>query len=246
MRLCVAAMLVMAIGLGAVSVAQTAVGTAGGSTDQASKTPPKQRKDGDTPYPKPLIVPLEWEFNIEASNLKPIAVKLPTENASKVFWYLRYTVTNKSDKDHLFIPEFVLYTDTGQVIRSGKKVPGPVFDKIKKLYNDPLMKKPAAMTGKLLQGQDNAKSSVAIWQDFDPNAGSASVFVGGLSGETVSIPLPSPITVIETDWRGRAKTVTKDRLLLVKTLELQFNIPGEKAARRFLVPKLATKRWVMR
>ena len=256
MRLCVAAMLVVAAGLGAVCVGQTAGDTAGASSttqpaaegmaSPLGKTPAKQDNDNGGPYPKPLIVPLEWEFKIELGELRPIAVRLPDKNTDQVFWYLRYTVTNKSDKDHIFVPEFVLYTDTGQVIRSDKKTPGTVFDKVTKLYNDPLMKAPSAMTGKLLQGQDNAKSSVAIWPDFDPNAGQVSIFVGGLSGETKSISLPSPITVVQTDWRGREKTVTKDRLLLVKTLDLQYDIPGEKSARRFLAPRLVKKRWVMR
>jgi len=253
MRLCVAAMLVMAAaGLGTVCVGQTADDTAGASsvakavTAPSGKTTTKQDNDNGGSYPKPLIVPLEWEFKIELGEFRPIAMKMPNKDAEQIFWYLRYTVTNKSGEDHIFVPEFVLYTDNGQIIRAGKKTPGTVFDKIKKLYNDPLMKAPAAMTGKLLQGQDNAKSSVAIWPDFDPNAGQVSIFLGGLSGETASIPLPSPITVVQTDWRGKEKTVTKDSLLLVKTLHLQYDIPGEKSARRFLTPKLIEKSWVMR
>ncbi|MHA1599442.1 MAG: hypothetical protein ACTSW2_01350 [Alphaproteobacteria bacterium] len=257
MRLCVAAMLlVAAAGLGTVCVGQTADDTSGASSaaqpaDKAMTAISKNittKKDNDNggSYPKPLIVPLEWEFKLELGKFRPIAVKLPNKDTEQVFWYLRYTVTNKSGEDHIFVPEFVLYTENGQIIRAGKKTPGTVFDKIKKLYNDPLMKAPAAMTGKLLQGQDNAKSSVAIWPDFDPNAGKVSVFLGGLSGETASIPLPSPITVVQTDWRGQEKTVTKDKLLLVKTLHLQYDIPGEKSARRFLTPKLIKKCWVMR
>jgi len=256
MRLCVAVMLMVAAGLGAVCAGQTADDKAGASatpqpaakrtTSLLGKTPAKQDNDTGKPYPKPLIVPLDWQFKIELGKFRPIAVKLPDKDAPQVFWYLRYTVTNQSGDDHIFVPEFVLYTDTGQVIRAGKKTPMGVFDKVKKLYNDPLIKPPASMTGKLLQGEDNAKSSVAIWPDFDPNAGQVSIFVGGLSGETASITLPSPITVVQTDWRGRVKTVTKDRLLLVKTLELQYDIPGEKSARQFLAPRLVKKRWVMR
>jgi len=256
MKLCVAAMVLVAAGLGAVCVGQTADDTAGASsttqpaaggiTSPLGKAPAKRDNDNGMPYPKPLVVPLEWQFEIELGKLRPIVVKLPDKDGDQVFWYLRYTVTNKSDGDHILVPEFILYTDTGKVIRSGKKTPGSVFDKIRKLYNDPLMKRPTSMTGKLLQGQDNAKSSAAIWPDFDPNAGQVSIFVGGLSGETASIPLPSPITVVQADWRGREKTVTKDHLLLVKTLELQYNIPGEKSARRFLTPRLIKKRWVMR
>ena len=144
------------------------------------------------------------------------------------------------------MPDLLLYTETCEIVRCGKHTPMVVFNKIKALYNDPLMKIPTAMTGKLLQGEDNAKSSVAIWPDFDPNTGKVSIFFGGLSGETTSVNLPAPITVVEPDWRGQERPVTKDKLLLVKTLELQYAIPGERAARRHLAPKLTKQHWVMR
>jgi hypothetical protein len=260
MRLIVAAMVLVAAGLGAVSVGQTADDAGKASSAQAAgpsepsaapatqpAAPPTDKgQDKAASYPKPLTVPQQWQFEIELGDFRPIAVRLPDKKEDQIFWYLRYTVTNRSGEDRIFVPEVILYTDTGEVTRAGKQTPLAVFDKIKALYNDPLMKAPSAMTGKLLQGEDNAKGSVAIWPDFDPNAGKVSVFFCGLSGETVSVKLPAPITVVEPDWRGEEHTVTKDTLLLVKTLELQYAIPGEKAARRFLAPKLVKQQWVMR
>jgi hypothetical protein len=262
-----AAMVLVAAGLGAVSVGQTADDAGKASSAQAAgasepsaapadaatapatqpaATPTDKDQDKAAPYPKPLTVPQQWQFEIELGDFRPIAVRPPGKKEDQIFWYLRYTVTNRSGEDRIFVPEIILYTDTGEVIRAGKQTPLAVFDKVKALYNDPLMKAPSAMTGKLLQGEDNAKGSVAIWPDFDPNAGKVSVFFCGLSGETVSVKLPAPITVVEPDWRGEEHTVTKDKLLLVKTLELQYAIPGEKAARRFLAPKLVKQQWVMR
>jgi hypothetical protein len=276
MRLIVAAMVLMAVGLVAVCVGQTAgdadkttstaatqpsvpaAAPAGATTEPATqpagadiasllgKELAGQIQDKPVSYPKPLTVSPQWQFEIELGDFRPIAVRLPDKKEDQIFWYLRYTVTNRSGDDRVFVPEVILYTDTGEIVRAGKQTPMAVFNKIKALYNDPLMKIPTAMTGKLLQGEDNAKSSVAIWPDFDPNAGKVSIFVGGLSGETVSVNLPAPITVSEPDWRGQEHVVTKDKLLLVKTLELQYAIPGEKAARRYLTPKLIKQLWVMR
>jgi hypothetical protein len=275
MRIIVAAIVLVAAGLGAVCVGQTAGDAGKTSSTQASQpsgqaaAPATQPADATTApatqpvgavtasllgkdqdkagtYPKPLTVPLQWQFEIELGDFRPIAVRLPDKKEDQIFWYLRYTVTNRSGEDRIFVPEFILYTDTGEIVRAGKQTPMVVFNKIKALYNDPLMKIPTAMTGTLLQGEDNAKSSVAIWPDFDPNAGKVSIFLGGLSGETTSVDLPAPITVVEPDWRGEEHTVTKDKLLLVKTLELQYAIPGEKAARRHLAPKLTKQHWVMR
>jgi len=280
MRIIVAAMVLVAAGLGAVCVGQTADDPGKTSSTQASQpsteaaapatqpadatavpaSPPAdavaasplgkdlagQDQDKAGTYPKPLTVPLQWQLEIELGDFRPIAVRLPDKKEDQIFWYLRYTVTNRSGDDRVFVPEVILYTDTGEIVRAGKQTPMAVFNKIKALYNDPLMKIPTAMTGKLLQGEDNAKSSVAIWPDFDPNAGKVSIFLGGLSGETTSVNLPAPIIVVEPDWRGQERPVTKDKLLLVKTLELQYAIPGEKAARRHLAPKLTKQHWVMR
>ncbi len=264
MRMIVAAMVLVAAGLGAVCVGQTAGDPGQTSSTQASQpsteaaapatqpadavaaSPLGKDQDKAGTYPKPLTVPLQWQLEIELGDFRPIAVRLPDKKEDQIFWYLRYTVTNRSGDDRVFVPEVILYTDTGEIVRAGKQTPMAVFNKIKALYNDPLMKVPTAMTGKLLQGEDNAKSSVAIWPDFDPNAGKVSIFLGGLSGETTSVDLPAPITVVEPDWRGQEHPVTKNKLLLVKTLELQYAIPGEKAARRHLAPKLTKQHWVMR
>jgi hypothetical protein len=214
------------------------------ANDETAKPPTTQPVISKPP--KPRVVPLQWELTIELDRMRPIAVRLPGKKQDDLFWYLRYTITNRSDEDHFFVPEFVLYTDTGQLVRAGRKVPASVFYDIKKLHNDPLLQTQTSMTGKVLLGQDNAKSGAAIWPDFDPNTGMVDVFIGGLSGETQAIDLPKPIQVVEMDWKGNKKTVTKTRLLLTKTLHVRYRIPGEKAARRNVAPELVSREWVMR
>ena len=253
-RLFIAAMVIAASGWGAVCLAQTtdtpsdaaAAPAAPPAAPPAATPAATPAADKEDPFPTPKVVPLHWELQVEIGKLRPISVRLAGQEEDQIFWYLPYTVTNKTGEDQMFVPEIVLYTDSGKLTRAGKSVPGAVFDRIKALHSDPLMKAPASMTGKLLQGQDNAKSSVAIWPDFDPNAGKVSVFIGGLSGETYALTLPAPITVTETDWRGRDRVVTKSALLLTKTLEVQFAIPGEQPSRKHLKPRMISKRWVMR
>lgn len=210
---------------------------------------------GDAPAaPKPLEAASTWQLDIDFHDPHPIQVQVPGEDKPRTFWYLLYTVTNhtvdeqtQKAAEQIFVPDFVLYTDTGQVLRTGQKTPAAaVFDTIKKSYNNPLLKDSVAMTGKLLHGDDNAKEGVAIWPAFDPQAGAVDIFIGGLSGETAEVALPKPITVTEKDALGKLKTVVKDTIILSKTLHLHYQIPGEAAA-RLRAPVILTKKdWVMR
>jgi hypothetical protein len=196
--------------------------------------------------PKPNVVPLTWEFEFEYDRLRSIALRLPDKPKPQLFWYVRYTVINKTGEDHVFVPEFVLYTDTGQVIRAGSQTPTSVFFAVKKRHSDPLLKTQTSITGKILHGEDNARNGVAIWPDFDPNAGAVDLFIGGLSGETKSIRLPKPIQSVTVDFRGDRKTVTKTHVLLAKTLHVRYGVPGEAAQRSHAIPKLVKKEWVLR
>jgi len=196
--------------------------------------------------PKPLVVPRQWEFQVELDQLRCVPVRLAGEQTDRLFWYLRYTVTNLGRTDQVFVPELVLYTSTGELSRAGRKVPTVVFDKIKKLHGDPLLKTQTSVTRKILHGKDNAKSGAAIWPDFDRQSGTIDIFIGGLSGETKAIDLPAPVKVVETDWRGTRQTVVKKRLILAKTLHVRYAIPGEKGSRRASTPRLIKKEWVMR
>jgi len=196
--------------------------------------------------PKPLEVPVSWLLDFDFQPLQAIRVEIPGEKQPRVFWYLRYAVTNHTSEEPMFVPDFILYTDTGQMIPAGQKVPAAVFQEIKKQYNDPFSKDLSAMAGKILQGADNAKRGIAIWPDFDPAAGAIDLFVGGLSGETVQIHLPKPITVKEIDPDGKEKQVQKSTIVLSRTLHLRYSIPGEAAGRLKAPVKLVEKDWVMR
>lgn len=196
--------------------------------------------------PQPSDSPVSWELDITLDAPRAIDVVLPGQTTAQRFWFLRYTVTNRTDEDRIFVPDSVLYTDTGQVLRGGSRVPSAVFRAIQQLYNDPLLQDMSGMTGKILQGEDNAKDGVAIWTDFDPKAGAFDIFMGGLSGETAEIKLPKPIQVVEIDAKGNEKLVEKESVILSKTMHLSYSIPGEAAVRSHTEPKLLRQEWVMR
>jgi len=196
--------------------------------------------------PKPRIVPIRWELDFEHQTPQPITVVLRGENRPRTYWYLLYTVTNSTKADQIFVPSFVLYTDTGQVLHAGDKISTGVFAAIQKRHNNPHLRNIAAITGRILQGEDNARDGVAIWRDFDGRARAFDVFAGGLSGEQVKIKLPSPVQATAKDDQGKTVAVTQSEAILSKTLQLQYTIPGEAPARARTGAKLLKKRWVMR
>lgn len=198
------------------------------------------------PAPKPSTVPLSWELEFEYKDVRPITLTLPGHKQPQTFWYLLYTVTNRTGGDQIFVPGFVLFTETGQVLPAGRKVPTTVFKAVQKRHNNPLLEDLAHIAGRILQGEDNAKDGVAIWPDFDPAARKFDVFIGGLSGERAKVALPTPIEVTEEGPDGEPKKVTRTEVILAKTLGLHYAIPGEAAARPGRMPEPLKQEWVMR
>jgi len=203
--------------------------------------------------PEPFEVPTTWELQFDFRAPQPITVILPGRKKPTTFWYMLYSVTNLSrnpetgrGSDQDFIPEFVMYTDTGQTVVSNRRLPAGVFTSIRKRHNNPLLKGHTEIIGKLLYGKDNAKDGVAIWPDFDPKAGLIDVFVGGLSGETAEIKLPRPVTVTKIDTNGIETTEVTYKVILHKSLRLNFSVKGETKNRSYAKTKFIAKKWVLR
>jgi hypothetical protein len=194
-----------------------------------------------TSAPRPSEASPSWDLDFTFEHPRPIMVKVPGSDTPQRFWFMRYKVVNRTGEDISFAPEFVLYTDNGQLLRAGRGVPSAVFNKIKKVYNDPLLRTQTAMIGKLLQGADNAKRGVAIWPDFDKDAGSFDIFISGLSGESTRVKLPVPIEYTED---GEKKV--KKEIILSKTRQLSYDVSGEAASRTADSIRLKSKKWVMR
>jgi len=196
--------------------------------------------------PQPNEARVAWEIDIRYRAPQPIVVKVPGYGSPQRFWYFLYTVTNQSGEDRHFAPDIVLYTNTGQIVRSGEGVNTTVYQTIKQRHNDPLLQTTVGMAGKLLQGESNAKEGVAIFRDFDPQAASFTLFFGGLSGETARVHLPTPITVSEMMPGGKTQDVSRDIVTLTKTLALTYNVGTEAGGRTQAEIREVDARWVMR
>jgi hypothetical protein len=133
--------------------------------------------------PEPSIVPRNWQLDFTFGKPKPIAVP-DVGGEVRWYWYMTYKVTNNTGDDRLFIPDFTIATDEGEMHTAGKGIPARTFDLIKEREKNPLLLSPIDIVGKLLQGEDYARESVAIWPHFRKEPSSISIFAAGLSGET--------------------------------------------------------------
>ena len=160
-------------------------------------------------YPEPAIVSSSWQLDFEHQKPQAIAVEA-LDGSTQWYWYLPYKVINRSGDDRLFIPEFVIYTDAGDIISSGENVPAYVFAAVKRELGNDLLESPVEIVGPLLQGEDYARESVAIWPALPHDVDQMTIFVGGLSGETQTIQNP----------------LTGERVLVRRSLMLRYRTPG--------------------
>ncbi len=114
------------------------------------------------PAPRPSIVSATWELQFKYQAPKQLTLTLPGRKKPRTFWYMLFTVKNRSGADQNFVPEFDLYTDTGEVLPS---VGGPsvVFIEIQKLQAELTAENAIASVGKL-QG-DQLQGSLDILKD---------------------------------------------------------------------------------
>jgi hypothetical protein len=134
------------------------------------------------------------------------------------YWYMTYGVTNNTEKERLFLPIFEMLTRTGKVVRSDNAIPAKVFDAIRARENNRYLLPAAKIAGELRVGDDQAKEGVAIWPEPDPRMGTFSIFVGGLSGESV---------MLKDDKGEPVKDPSGQPVILRKTLEITYQIPGD-------------------
>jgi hypothetical protein len=169
-------------------------------------------------YPKPSPYPISWELSFEHSKPKRIVVDVPGQSTPKGYWYITYTVTNKTDKEQTFLPIFQLVTKEGKVIRSDKNIPASVFQAIKGREHIKFLEPYTKVAGELRIGDDQAKDSVAIWEEPESKMGTFSIYVGGLSGESV---------FLKNEKGEQEKDADGKPIILRKTLQLNYQIPGD-------------------
>ncbi len=180
-------------------------------------------------FPEPHIVPQSWQLDLTYQTPRLISIE-GIGGRPQWFWYMTYKVVNNTGRERLFIPEVTIATDAGDIISAGTDVPATVFTAIRQKLDNPLLESSIDVVGKLLQGEDLAKETVAIWPAFDHDVDQVNIFITGVSGETAIIQHPR----------------TGETLTLRKTLMLRYATPGTDVPPRDQDIQPAGEQWVMR
>ena len=190
-------------------------------------------------FPEPSPYPVSWELTFKHSKPKRIVVDVPGHSTPSAYWYMTYTVTNNTNIDRYFTPMFDLVTENGKIYPDDNKIPLAVVAAVRKIENNPHLQTTDGFLrdGKLLQGEDQAKDGVAIWEEPSASMREFTIFVGGLSGEFV---------IMKDDDGKIMKDPDGSPIILHKTLELSYQIhgPAAEADQDQIQPK--PEKWVMR
>lgn len=215
----------------------------------------QQRTDAVGVGPEPSPTPIAWEFDFKYMEPRRIEVRNPDTGRQDTYWYLLYTVTNKSRATQQFYPIFELVTDELRLISTDLGISPLVFDAIKERHKitHKYLVHPTKALGELRSGDDYARESVAIWRADDLGVSSFQIYVSGLSGEARVLRNPSynpqepeTRTVFGPDGREREETVNPKYFTLQKTLRLSYTLPASTKSREEIEPRLDDARWIMR
>ena len=191
-------------------------------------TPAGTQNEADAAFPQPSPYPLSWELQFSHGTPTRIVVDVPSvSSVPQAYWYLAYTVTNNTDKEQLFLPNFELLTENGKLYKSNQNIPDRVFQAVKGREHNSALEPMTTITGTLRIGPAEARDGVAIWPEPQGRLGHFSIFATGLSGEAQILKMVN----------GQYQHVTaadqmKDRsalTILRKTLQLKYAVAGESA-----------------
>jgi hypothetical protein len=177
-------------------------------------------------YPRPAAVAPRWELEFEPGEVR---LYVDAKDGSK-YWYFTYMVTNRTDQNQVWAPTFVLFTDSGEILPSGRAVPSRVAADIRELLGNEFLEHQNEIIGEIFHGRNHAKEGLVVWPARHLEVNEMSLFIAGTSGETASVVNP----------------ITGEHVLLRKTLQRDYLIPGEALPRGSKPLELRAQRWVMR
>lgn len=184
----------------------------------------------------------DWSLDVQFHDPQRIRIRLPGDRESTTFWYMLYQVTNNTGRDRNFYPSFRLVTDSLEVVEAGNSISPIVYDYIVGRHRReyPFLAPPAKVTGLLLQGEPNARASVAVFRDFDPQANAFTIYASGLSGTIRRITNPA--------FKGKVPESESNPRAFVQrmTLAIYYELPGDAITREFAAPIRRRREWVMR
>jgi len=229
----------------------------------AAKIAEKAVEAGDPDNFDPNLIKGEnWTYDFTFENPQPVIVNTPGLGP-QMYWYVIYTVTNKTGKEHNFVPAFTLYATSTSLQRAG--VYPAVFEAIKKQRKVRFLENAVQMIGKVLPGEDNARTGVAIFGPMPRETEHFTIFVEGLSGQYIELPsaaaAPPAAPEAKPAAKPEAKAETKAEakpeakapapgaakgMVLRKTLALTYRLPGDQWWLNQDPPVFAKKAWTWR
>lgn len=190
--------------------------------------------------PQPSPYPIAWELKFDAGKPKRIVVVPMGGNKAEAFWYLPFAVTNLGSQEQRFLPVFEMMTADGKVVRSDDKIPVNVLEEIKRVEANPELEAMTQIAGTIKVGEENVREGVAIWREPTPEMGHFTIFVSGLSGESIILKDDKGNPVMkEVDGR-------KLPVVMRKTRKLDYHVPGDARLRGNDPANAVDATWVMR
>jgi hypothetical protein len=190
--------------------------------------------------PQPSPYPIAWELKFEHGKPKRVVVTPAGSSKPEAFWYMTFGVTNLGSQEQRFLPVFELMTQDGDVIRSDNNIPVSVFAHVKTVERNNELESMTQIAGVVRVGEENVREGVAIWREPTPEMGHFSIFVSGLSGESVIMKDDKGNPVMkEVDGR-------KLPVVLRKTRKLDYQVPGDARLRGVDPANAIEETWVMR
>ncbi len=192
--------------------------------------------------PEPSAGSKGWQLDFRFRDPERISVRLPGDEKETTYWYVLFTVVNNTGEDVTFYPSADLVTDTLQVTRAGEEISPRVYEAIAARHAKefPFFAPPSKVTGPLLQGEDNHRTSAIVFRTFDPAASKFTVYFGGLSGEITRVINPG-FDESQPESESNARY-----FVLRKTLAIEYAIPGDVSTRSATAPVRRHREWVMR
>ncbi len=183
-----------------------------------------------------------WQLEVKFHDPQRITLQLPGDHHQTTLWYMLYEATNHTGRDVEFYPSFHLVTDTLKVVEGGDSISPSVYDAIAARHKleFPFLALPTKVTGRLLQGVENARASVAVFRMFDKEAGSFTIYASGFSGQIRRTPNPA------FDRKRKESAGNRRFLVLRRTLAIKYDLPGDPDTRWRAKPVRRMREWVMR
>lgn len=173
--------------------------------------------------PKPDAVTQDWSFDFEYTQPDTIAIEKP-DGSIQWYWYMTYKITNFEEDELFFDPRIVIHSDNGEIVTANLGVDATVFKEVRNLLENPLLRAPVEMPGRVFKGENYARQSAIIWKVSDEDIDSFKVFVGGIYGETKTVTNPNtgePIMIPVIDALTGEAVKGPDDQPLMQTLQVK-------------------------